>query len=85
MVSLLYQDVLCLAYAGKVDQIYTIMVCINLNKAKIEDADNGYGRTMIDKENGVRQLTTVQEYNAIQLHSHGNLFSSATAKCTSFS
>lgn len=49
MVSLLYQDVLCLAYAGKVDQIYTIMVCINLNKAKVEDADNGYGRTMIDR------------------------------------
>lgn len=44
MVCLLYQDVLCLAEAGKFDPIYTIMACINLNGAKIEDVDNGRGK-----------------------------------------
>lgn len=64
MVSLLYQDVLCLANAGKVDQIYTIMACVNLNKAKVEDADNGYGRTMIDK----RAASPVNNRPGIQCH-----------------
>lgn len=43
MVALLYQDVLCLASAGKVDPIYTIMACISLDRAKIEEVDNGRG------------------------------------------
>lgn len=47
MISLLYQDVFCLASAGKVDPIYTIMACINLNGAKVEDVDNGRGKTSI--------------------------------------
>ena len=45
MICLLYKDVLCLASAGKVDPIYTIMACINLNGAKIEDIDNGRGKS----------------------------------------
>lgn len=43
MIALLYQDVLALATAGKVDPIYTIMACINLNGARVEEADNGRG------------------------------------------
>lgn len=43
MVCLLYHDVLCLASAGRVEQVYTVEACINLNNANIEDADNGRG------------------------------------------
>jgi hypothetical protein len=45
MVVLLYRDMLCLASASKVDQIYTIEACITLNSVKVEDADNGRGRS----------------------------------------
>ncbi|EEY19864.1 RSP [Verticillium alfalfae VaMs.102] len=41
MVCLLYNDVLCLASAGKADQIYTIEACISLNGIKVEEPDNG--------------------------------------------
>lgn len=44
MVSLLYRDCLCLAAAGKVDQIYTIQACISLDNIKVEEADNGRGK-----------------------------------------
>lgn len=44
MICLLYQDVLCLASAGKIDPVYTIMASINLGGAKVEAADNGRGR-----------------------------------------
>ena len=43
MVCLLYQDVLCLAYAGKVDPIYTIQACIDVHGIQIDDVDNGKG------------------------------------------
>ncbi|KAF9879079.1 rho guanyl nucleotide exchange factor [Colletotrichum karsti] len=43
MICLLYHNVLCLASASKVDQIYTIQACINLNGIKIEETDNGRG------------------------------------------
>ncbi|KAK1994235.1 RhoGEF domain-containing protein [Colletotrichum falcatum] len=43
MICLLYQTVLCLASASKVDQIYTIQACINLDSIKIEETDNGRG------------------------------------------
>ncbi|TGJ80056.1 hypothetical protein E0Z10_g8712 [Xylaria hypoxylon] len=43
MVSLLYRDCLCLATAGKVDQLYTIQTCIGFDSIKIEEADNGRG------------------------------------------
>lgn len=43
MICLLYRDMLCLASAGKVDQIYTIQACITLNAAKVEEVDNGRG------------------------------------------
>jgi hypothetical protein len=48
MVCLLYQDVLCLASAGKADQIYTIQAAINLDSAKIEEVDSGRGRFSLD-------------------------------------
>ncbi|KAI0442464.1 Dbl homology domain-containing protein [Xylaria telfairii] len=43
MVSLLYRNCLCLATAGKSDQIYTIQACIGLESIKVEEADNGRG------------------------------------------
>ncbi|OHW95648.1 RhoGEF domain-containing protein [Colletotrichum incanum] len=43
MICLLYSNVLCLASASKVDQIYTIQACINLGSIKIEETDNGRG------------------------------------------
>lgn len=43
MICLLYRDVLCLASAGKADPIYTIMACINIRGARVEDIDNGRG------------------------------------------
>ncbi|OTA04214.1 hypothetical protein A9Z42_0047820 [Trichoderma parareesei] len=42
-ICLLYRDVLCLAAAGKVDPIYTIRACINVDGIRIEDVDNGRG------------------------------------------
>lgn len=46
MVCLLYNDVLCLASASKIEQIYTIEACINIHNAKVEDVDNGRGTLM---------------------------------------
>jgi hypothetical protein len=43
MVALLYRDWLCLAIAGRVDQIYSVQACINVTTAEIEDMDNGRG------------------------------------------
>lgn len=45
MVCLLYQDVLCIASAGKADQIYTIQSVINLASVKVEEVDDGRGRS----------------------------------------
>lgn len=46
MVALLYQNILCLASAGKVEPVYTIMVCINLDRAKVEEVENGRGQSL---------------------------------------
>lgn len=43
MICLLYKDVICLASASKVEQIYTIQACINLHQTRIETVDNGRG------------------------------------------
>ncbi|KAI1333382.1 Dbl homology domain-containing protein [Xylariaceae sp. FL0255] len=43
MVSILYKNCLCLAIAGKTDQVYTIQACIGLDRIKVEEADNGRG------------------------------------------
>ena len=43
LVCLLYRDVLCLASAGKVDPIYTIVACISLSGVRVEEVDNGKG------------------------------------------
>ncbi|KAH6610860.1 hypothetical protein Trco_000880, partial [Trichoderma cornu-damae] len=42
-ICLLYRDVFCLASAGRVDPIYTIMACINIDEIRIEGVDNGRG------------------------------------------
>jgi hypothetical protein len=44
MICLLYKDVLCLASGGKSDRIYTILACIDLRSAKVEDVDKGGGK-----------------------------------------
>ncbi|POR33075.1 Uncharacterized protein TPAR_06727 [Tolypocladium paradoxum] len=43
LICLLYRDVLCLASAGRGDLLYVVQACINLNRARIEDVDNGRG------------------------------------------
>jgi len=45
MICLLYRDVLCLACGGRCDQIYTVLACIDIQSATVEDVDNGRGRT----------------------------------------
>lgn len=44
MICLLYNDVLCLALGVKMEMIYDIHACINLNRARMEAADSGRGR-----------------------------------------
>lgn len=44
-ICLLYRHVLCLASAGKIDPIYTIMACINLDDVRLEEVDNGRGKS----------------------------------------
>ncbi|RSL76586.1 hypothetical protein CEP51_009829 [Fusarium floridanum] len=43
MICLLYKDLLCLASGGKSDRIYTILACIDLCNARVEDVDKGGG------------------------------------------
>lgn len=45
MICLLYRDVLCLAHGSRYDQIYTVVACIDIHNATVEDVDNGRGRT----------------------------------------
>ena len=44
MICLLYKELMVLACVGKVDPIYTMKACINLNGATVEDVDNGRGK-----------------------------------------
>lgn len=43
LVCILYRDLLCLATAGKVDPVYTIVACIGLADVRIAEVDNGRG------------------------------------------
>lgn len=43
LICLLYRDFLCFASPGKIEQIYTLLACINLSQVKVEDVDNGRG------------------------------------------
>lgn len=43
LVCILYQDLLCLASAGKVEPVYTIVACIELAGIRVVEADNGRG------------------------------------------
>ncbi|KEY67517.1 hypothetical protein S7711_02437 [Stachybotrys chartarum IBT 7711] len=43
MICLLYRNVLCLASAGRVEPVYTILACISLHRARMEATDNGRG------------------------------------------
>lgn len=56
MICLLYKDVLCIATASKVDVVYDIQACINIHKAKIEEADDGRGELTLRR---ARILLTV--------------------------
>lgn len=47
LVALLYKDWLCLASASKIDQVYTMQVCIPVSQIKIEAMDNGRGRMAV--------------------------------------
>lgn len=44
MICLLYDNVLCLAIAGKIDPIYTVQASIHRGGIKIEEVDNGRGK-----------------------------------------
>jgi hypothetical protein len=44
MICLLYRDVLCLASAAKVEQVYTIQACISRGGVTVEEVDNGRGK-----------------------------------------
>ncbi|KAF5659693.1 hypothetical protein FHETE_9290 [Fusarium heterosporum] len=43
MICLLYKDVFCLASGGKFDPIYTVLACIDIRNATVEDTDNRRG------------------------------------------
>ncbi|KAF4993745.1 hypothetical protein FGRMN_6272 [Fusarium graminum] len=43
MICLLYKDVFCLASGGKFDPIYTVLACIDMRNATVEDTDNRRG------------------------------------------
>lgn len=45
MICLLYRDVFCIATAGKVEAVYDIKACINIHKAKLEETDDGRGKS----------------------------------------
>jgi hypothetical protein len=49
MIALLYKNWLCLASASRVDQIYTLQACIPTSNIKIEQVDNGRGKTASKK------------------------------------
>ncbi|KAI3397878.1 hypothetical protein diail_10279 [Diaporthe ilicicola] len=57
MVAMLYKDWLCLASASRVDQVYTLQVCIPTSNIKIEAADNGRGT--IARRLSIHRATTV--------------------------
>lgn len=77
MVCLLYQNYLCLASAGRADQIYTIQLCVELASLKVEEVDNGRGEHSIPlvNDNGKpRELTRsyarlAMSYGALLLES----------------
>ena len=45
MVCLLYREWLCLAFATKMDLLYTIQACLSLSNISVEEVDNGRGET----------------------------------------
>lgn len=84
MVCLLYQDVLCLASAGKADQIYTIQAAINMASVKVEEVDNGRGKSDADYGQLVKGTTDqpLQVCSVIRLRTRGKSCSSVTASST---
>lgn len=57
MVCVLYKDALCLATAEGLDQHYMVQACISLNTVKIEEADNGRGKTRPRSPNQLSRYT----------------------------
>lgn len=96
-ICLLYRHVLCLASAGKVDPIYTIVACISIDDIRIEEVDNGRGKTgqpplttnitenkdKAEEVNAMAILTAHQEYNATLRHFLGSWYLSAIISCAS--
>lgn len=79
MVCLLYNDVLCLASAGKVDQIYTVHACLSLRSVKVEEVDNGRGRLFT---HAAFSSHLFQDCNAIRRPFPGSWFLNATTSST---
>lgn len=46
MICLLFRNVLLLATASKAEQTYNVQASIGLSDAKVEEADNGRGKTV---------------------------------------
>lgn len=83
MVALLYGKWLCLATAGKFDQIYTIQACIALTNIKVEDVDNGRGMTSCMPSSLSDANGNFQASNATQRGIRGRSCSYQITSCTS--
>lgn len=59
MICLLYDDVVCLASAGKADQIYTVQACLALGSIKTEEVDNGRGASSFYLPESAMEALTV--------------------------
>jgi hypothetical protein len=85
MVALLYRGWLCLATAGRIDQVYTIQACIALTNIKVEEVDNGRGMNInqylaLDLSDADDKL---QDSSATQRGIPGRLYLYATTSFTS--
>jgi hypothetical protein len=84
MIALLYRDCLCLATAGRTDQIYSIQACVALNNIKVEEVDNGRGTSFCPAYIGKDPADSDSQACNVTLHLiPGNLSSSAIISSTS--
>lgn len=85
MICLLYNDVLCLALGVKMDIIYDIHACINLNRARMEAVDSGRGEQGLVRTNLITGANHHQGYNATPPRSLGNYCLNIIMSCTKLS
>jgi hypothetical protein len=85
MICLLYNDVLCLALGVKMDIIYDIHACINLNRARMETADSGRGEKGLARADVIAGANDQQAYNATPPRSLGNSCLNINMNCTKLS